>query len=173
MDESAEQKDLSKSVIEYQSLRLEIIERIKLRQQLTISSLLLTATLLGIGLGEPKIALIYPPLIVFIAFAWSQNDYSIQRMSKYIRANFENLNPENYGWENYVANKRLNKLRFIVISHNGLFVITQVMAIIIGVLGSLKSGIIDLESWLLIIIDIICVLVILLFIVLSHKTSNN
>jgi hypothetical protein len=167
MNEFTEEQESSpsKSITEYQYLRLEAIERIKLRQQITIGTLILAATLLGIGVSQPKIALIYPPLIVFLALAWAQNDYSIHRISYYIRTHFENLNPERYGWENYVASKRLNRFRVVVLSHNGLFIITQIMAIIIG---SLNSNTTTLEFWLLITLDMIGIILILLIVKFSQ-----
>ena len=163
MNEFNEEKESSqpKSITEYQYLRLEAIERIKLRQQITIGTLIFAATLLSIGVSQPKIALIYPPLIVFLALAWAQHDYSIQRISYYIRTHFEDLDPEHYGWENYVASKRLNRFRVVVLSHNGWFIITQIMAIIIGALNSNTTTI---EFWLLITLDIIGIILLLLIV---------
>jgi hypothetical protein len=60
------------------------------------------------------------------------------------------------------ANKKLNSWRFVVLSHTGIFIFTQLMAIGIGLLRTLPIVLNPLE-WILLMIDFLSILVVMQF----------
>ncbi|HQV64465.1 MAG TPA: hypothetical protein PKV19_10720, partial [Anaerolineales bacterium] len=71
------------------------------------------------------------------------------------------------GYETYVQrvrsnNKKLGAWRFVVISHTGIFIFTQLMAVGIELLKSMPIVLTPLE-WVLLVIDFVSILVVLLF----------
>lgn len=157
--------DLHGIDLEYNSLRSEILKRIELRQQIISITLTLAGIFLGFGLSTDTVALIYPPLAAFLAVAWAQNDFRIRDLAKYIRENLETV-PIGLRYETYVqhtraGNKRLSAWRFVVISHNGIFLLTQVMAICIELFKTTPLVITPLE-WVLLGIDGIAIIAVLI-----------
>ena len=147
--------------MEYASLRSEILKRIEMRQQIVSVTLTLAGIFLGVGIGTQSVALVYPPLATFLAFGWAQNDFRIRDLAKYIRERIETAMP-GVAYESYVQEKRgrsagLGSWRFVVLSHGGIFLSTQVMAIGIG----LASFAFDALAWALIGIDIVAALVVI------------
>ncbi|NOT06082.1 MAG: hypothetical protein HOP27_15930 [Anaerolineales bacterium] len=158
--------DLHGVDLEYNSLRGEILKRIELRQQIISITLTLAGIFLSFGLSTDTVALIYPPLAAFLSIAWAQNDFRIRDLATYIRENLETV-PIGLGYETYVQrarskNKKLGAWRFVVISHTGIFIFTQLMAVGIELLKSMPIVLTPLE-WVLIVIDFISILVVLLF----------
>ena len=158
--------DLHGVDLEYNSLRGEILKRIELRQQIISITLTLAGIFLSFGLSTDTVALIYPPLAAFLAIAWAQNDFRIRDLATYIRENLETA-PIGLGYETYVQrvrsnNKKLGAWRFVVISHTGIFIFTQLMAVGIELLKSMPIVLTPLE-WVLLVIDFISILVVLLF----------
>lgn len=119
--------------LEYTTLRNEILKRIELRQQIIAVALTLAGVFLGVGVTKEIVVLIYPPLATFLAFGWAQNDSRIRSAAKYIRENieprlglgFEKSNQE----ERKIHSSKLGSWRFIVVSHGGIFLASQLMAI--------------------------------------------
>ena len=158
--------DLHGVDLEYNSLRGEILKRIELRQQIISITLTLAGIFLSFGLSTGTVALIYPPLAAFLSIAWAQNDFRIRDLATYIRENLETA-PIGLGYETYVQrvrsnNKKLGAWRFVVISHTGIFIFTQLMAVGIELLKSMPIVLTPLE-WVLLVIDFISILVVLLF----------
>ena len=158
--------DLHGVDLEYNSLRAEILKRIELRQQIISITLTLAGIFLSFGLSTDTVALIYPPLAAFLSIAWAQNDFRIRDLATYIRENLETA-PIGLGYETYVQrvrsnNKKLGAWRFVVISHTGIFIFTQLMAVGIELLKSMPIVLTPLE-WVLLVIDFISILVVLLF----------
>ena len=152
--------------LEYNSLRGEILKRIELRQQIISITLTLAGIFLSFGLSTDTVALIYPPLAAFLSIAWAQNDFRIRDLATYIRENLETA-PIGLGYETYVQrvrsnNKKLGAWRFVVISHTGIFIFTQLMAVGIELLKSMPIVLTPLE-WVLLVIDFVSILVVLLF----------
>jgi hypothetical protein len=147
--------------MEYASLRGEILKRIEMRQQIVSVTLTLAGIFLGVGLTTESVTLVYPPLAMFLAFGWAQNDFRIRDLAKYIRERLEIESP-NIGYETYVhdqrgENKGLGSWRFVVLSHGGIFLFTQLMAIGIG----LSNFAFDALTWILLGIDIITSLIVI------------
>lgn len=118
---------------EYAALRNEILKRMELRQQLIAGTLTLAGVFLSVGLVKDLVALIYPPLAAFLALAWAQNDFRLKSAAKYIR---EKLEPVlGLRWETWVQEQReagreeLGSWNFIVASHGGIFLLTQLLAV--------------------------------------------
>ena len=158
--------DLHGVDLEYNSLRGEILKRIELRQQIISITLTLAGIFLSFGLSTDTVALIYPPLAAFLSIAWAQNDFRIRDLATYIRENLETA-PIGLGYETYVQrvrsnNQKLGAWRFVVISHTGIFIFTQLMAVGIELLKSMPIVLTPLE-WVLLVIDFISILVVLLF----------
>ena len=158
--------DLHGVDLEYNSLRGEILKRIELRQQIISITLTLAGIFLSFGLSTDTVALIYPPLAAFLSIAWAQNDFRIRDLATYIRENLETA-PIGLGYETYVQrvrsnNKKLGAWRFVAISHTGIFIFTQLMAVGIELLKSMPIVLTPLE-WVLLVIDFVSILVVLLF----------
>jgi hypothetical protein len=123
--------------IEYSSLRSEILKRIELRHQFMSITLTIAGVFLGIGVTTAAIALVYPPLAAFLAIGWAQNDLRIRDLATYIRERLEASTP-GLDWETYVQDlreeTRMRSWRFLVLSHGGVFLFTQGMAIVLGLL---------------------------------------
>ena len=158
--------DLHGVDLEYNSLRGEILKRIELRQQIISITLTLAGIFLSFGLSTDTVALIYPPLAAFLSIAWAQNDFRIRDLATYIRENLETV-PIGLGYETYVQrvrsnNKKLGAWRFVVISHTGIFIFTQLMAVGIELLKSMPIVLTPLE-WVLLVVDFVSILVVLLF----------
>jgi hypothetical protein len=160
-------------IIEYKSLREELLKRIELRQHvvqinLTIASLILSYGIIqrvqdinsGQGVATPEVALIYPPIAALLGLGWAQIEDRIQNISAFIRLRIERNIPD-LCWETYMDEFRKGDLfteqskftkkgkihdielinisdqlgKFsssILLSHGGVFIMTQIMAIYIG-----------------------------------------
>jgi hypothetical protein len=152
---------------EYKYLKDEMLKRIELRQQIAAVTLTLAGIFLGVGINTESVALVYPLLAMFLAFGWAQNDYRIRESAKYIRENIENLIP-GLNYETYVQQQRikgggLGSWRFVVLSHGGVFLGTQLMAIGIELL----KFTFNLLEWGLVVVDVIAVLVVVWLMVQS------
>jgi len=141
---------------EYSALRSEILKRIEMRQQLISITLTLAGIFLSFGLANEMVTLVYPPLAMFLAFGWAQNDFRIRRMALYIRENLESLkiglNYESTMDIDRQTDSSLATWRFIVISHSGIFLFTQIMAVGIDILQSglqftpLRTGLLIIDA---------------------------
>lgn len=150
---------------EYSAMRAEILTRIQLRQKISASTLTLSGVLLGIGFQHPQVALLLPPLATFLAFAWAQNDERIREISRYIREHIEPKIP-NARWESWLRENRskhgLSRWRYIVLSHGGIVLFTQLFSLYIGLiwlLGTKETINIDekLLGWMLVSASIISI----------------
>jgi hypothetical protein len=126
--------------LEYSALRDEILRRIELRQQFVSITLTIAAAFLGFGLNQDTLTLVYAPLAMFLTLGWAQNDYRIRSISAYIR---ESIEPYvKFGWETKTQRDRdmhrssLGSWRPVVVSHGGIFLLTQLMATVIGAVQS-------------------------------------
>jgi len=121
--------------MEYAALKSEALQRIGLRQQLISITLTITGVMLSFGMNNGLIALIYPPLALFLVTTWIQNDARIRDAAKYIREEIEPKFPGLY-WETYIQKEREHsknaKRQRTILSHGGIFVFTQLIAILVG-----------------------------------------
>ena len=145
----------------YSTVREEILKRIELRQQILSFTLTIAGAFLAVGLTTASVALIYPALAMFLAVGWSQNDYRIRDLAYYLRTCIE-PHLDNLGWETHMHSLRAqsegrSSFRYIVVSHGGAFLLTQMMAIVIGL--SNFAG--DPVEYVLLILDVLSILVVL------------
>ena len=152
--------------LEYSSLREEILKRIELRQQLISITLTLAGLFLSFGLTTELVPLIYPPIAAFLAIGWAQNDGHIGYIAAYIREHIEKpSNGLDYGLhfetvteDNRKKDKKVGWGRFIVMSHSGLFLLTQAMAVGVEIAKSPSLPYPPLK-WILLAIDLISIVV--------------
>lgn len=161
MPDLPDEKAIENIKLEYSALRAEIVQRIGLRQQLLAITFTITGVILGFGVSNGPIALILPPLILFLVIAWTQNDTRIRDAAVHIRDNIEPKVP-GLEWETVVQtdrekNKNL-KWRRTVLSHGGVFVFVQLIAILIGYI-QFGSSLLEI---LLLVIDIVSVIITIL-----------
>lgn len=121
---------------EYSALRSEILKRMDMRQQMLTFTLVIAGTVLSFGVQEdisPMVLLLYPILALFLASAWMQSDTRIWDVAEYIKKHIEpNLGGAN--WESYVFNKnRTRKVRPLEITAVGVFLITEVLAVVLAI----------------------------------------
>jgi hypothetical protein len=123
--------------LEYTALSNEILKRIELRQQIVSMTLLFFGTFLGLALtSENKsLLLVYPPIAMFLAVGWSQNDFRIREIGSYIKEFVEK--PIGMKWRKYFHNKNKHEfgfaIPFISIAHSGFFFFTQILSIILWI----------------------------------------
>jgi hypothetical protein len=138
MPQSSSKKniDIGRGIeVEFNVLREEVLKRIELREHITQITLGLAGAFLGVGLANPAVVFIYPTLSIFLAAGWAQNDIRIRQIGSYIH-NFLEPSLPGLGWESY--RRELEKLtrfgpwQFVLLSHGGIFAVTQIMAIGVG-----------------------------------------
>ncbi len=148
--------------LEYNALRAEILKRIELRQQIIAITLTIAGVFLGVGIGNKAVALVYPPIAYFLAVGWAQNDLKIRDLAIYIRERIEKRVPF-LGWETEQQKRREQtqgrQWRFIILSHSGIFIFTQFVAMLIAVFGFTVSPVSPVE-WVLLGVDVLAVLLV-------------
>jgi hypothetical protein len=144
----SDEQILATKLKEYEALRSEILKRIDMRQNIIYITLVVAGAFLSGGLLQmdkdkvafagPSVSFIYPPIAACLALAWVQVDYRIRDLSHYVRVYLEKYTPGLW-WETYLAVIRKkckkferNSWRNLVLAHGGVFLLTQIMALIIG-----------------------------------------
>lgn len=170
MDAVAAREELTieNVALEYNSLRGEILKRIELRHQHIVIAMTVAGVFLGVGVTTSAVALIYPPLAVFLAIGWAQNDLRIRDLSTYIRERLEAAVPV-LQWETSMQRARAASRgwnwRYVILAHGGIFVFTQFMAIVIGLF---RFGYTAIE-WLLLAVDVVAVVMVLWIVSRPHR----
>ena len=158
--------------LEYNALRSEILTRIELRQQLIGITLALAGVFLSLALTVEAVALIYPPLAMFLALGWARNDDGIREIALYIRERLERM-PVGLGYETYMQQRRAERKgprawRLGASSHSGVFLLTQIMAV--GIELS-KDTPFTLLKWVLLPIDVVSIAIVLVVIKQALRRS--
>lgn len=123
--------------LEYQKLRDEIVSRIETRSQTILGVVTLAGILYAFGIENqnPAVVFMYPIISLFLAASWSQNDISIKLLGKYIRDEIEPQMP-GIRWQAWrKANSKSTTvygIRLTSLSAAGVFIITQAVALLIG-----------------------------------------
>lgn len=106
--------------LEYAALREEINTRIGQRHQLLLAVVTASAVLFGLNLSEkwiPATLCLLPPINLFLAAAWLENEMRIRQLGHYIRMTFESRKeddsgPRFPGWETCLtANEAVTQAR--------------------------------------------------------------
>ncbi|MGD2026314.1 MAG: hypothetical protein PVI99_00740 [Anaerolineales bacterium] len=136
MAEQIDEKTIENMKLEYNALRNEIVERIGLRQQMLSITLTVTGVVLGFGVTNGTIALILPPLILFLVSAWAQNDLRIRDAAIHIREEIE-AHVDGLQWEARIQEERektkSRNWRRTLLSHGGIFISAQLIAVLVGI----------------------------------------
>lgn len=101
----------TEALAEYAALRNEIVKRIEIRHQLLVLMLAAFGILLPLGVEKEVVEalLIYPLLVLCMAFEWMHIDVRIGEMGEYIKYHMEArpFPPHGYPfWETYLEGKR-------------------------------------------------------------------
>lgn len=148
--------------LEYNALRAEILKRIDLRHQMLSIALTVAGVFLGIGVTNGTIALIYPPLAVFLMAAWAQNDRRIYILATDLRHNAEPALGLAYEMRMNTSREgeRDRGWRQTILSHGGVFLFTQLIALGVGLLSVLPTRAFSLLTIGLLVLDGIAVIVV-------------
>lgn len=125
------------SELEYTSIRAEILKRIELRQQLMSITLTLAGAFIGFGVSNTLLSLVYPALAVLLAMLWVQNDIRSRQLGKYIQSIESSGSIPGLGWESFFRQEKESETRLgswplSVIAPGGTFLVTELMAIGVG-----------------------------------------
>jgi len=157
--------------LEYNALRNEIVKRIELRQQIVAITLTIAGLLMGLGITNKALALIYPPLAYFLAVGWAQNDLRIRDIADYIRERMEK-HTSILNWETAVHEERAatngKQVRFAILSHTGTIIATQVIAMLIALFGFTVVPVSPIE-WVLLGVDVLAVLLVIRLAFLARR----
>ena len=126
-------------IAEYTALREELLKLTDMQHQLLAITLLSFGTLVGAGIqfSNTEIILIYPIVAVFLAACWFNHAYGIDMLGHYIQKHIEDtVGTNNIGWENHSRYKSIPHSIIAFLGARGIFVITQIIAIIVGTSGN-------------------------------------
>ncbi len=143
-------------IAEYTALREELLKLTDMQHQLIAITLISFGTLVGGGIQfhNTSIILTYPIVAMFLAACWFNHAYGIDMLGHYIQKHIEDaVGINNIGWENHSRNKSIPHAIIAFLGARGIFVITQVIAIIVGTSGT------DLFSVPLLLIAVISTIV--------------
>jgi hypothetical protein len=118
---------------EYKSLRDETLKRVEFRYQIFSLTLIIAGSLLTVGTadnGPRTVLLIYPILSFFFSASFVYNSMLLVQIGAYIRDIIEESNAVNLGWAKYLKTRYGAIEPFEIISTYGLFLGTQVVALI-------------------------------------------
>jgi hypothetical protein len=142
---------------EYTALRDEILKRMDIEHQLATFTLLMFGTILGIGV-QYRIApliLLYPTLALFPSIGWSHTDYMTMLIGTYIKEQIEAKRTDNTGWEQFWPIHGHSRYYWAM---KGIFISTQVLAIVIGVvIGGLNPTLVPLSAPLMIVLQCVAI----------------
>jgi F0F1-type ATP synthase assembly protein I len=157
-------------LVEYCSLREEIVKRIELEYQILYITLFIFSTMCGFALANKASILIlpYPIICVLLTSAWVNSDFSIFHLAEYIKNHIEaKIGEETTGWEHYLTAKKPFLLS--TLSVGGTFVSTTLIAIVIGI-SLAKFGTFTI---ILLVLDIIGLIYINIIILRFHFIRKN
>jgi hypothetical protein len=158
--------------LEYNCLRAEILKRIELRQNLMSISLTIAGVTMGFGMTNAQIAFVFPPIALFLAILWSQNDIRSGEIDDYLQQ-FEGVDT-GYGWVSHYKNKKSKAtnwmgLSFSVLGPGGTFFMTELMTIGIALVKFTSNRL----NWGLLITDMVALLLTISLITLTQLTRRR
>ena len=119
----------------YEQLHAEITARLELRQNIVTFTLIVAASLFGLGLQNWTSAvtvLCYPVLALFLGLMWSQHDTKIGQIAAYLRQLEDEWLSGYQGWERWRRQHFQVKHYHIEIPAKGVFLVSEVLAMVIG-----------------------------------------
>lgn len=135
---------------EYSSLREELLKRVEIRQNTVALIVTAAGVLLGFSITTPALSLLFPPLSLFLCVMWAQNDIRALQITDYLQS-LENEQTK-LGWTTFYKKVQgsgsfLSGVPFSVVAPGGIFILTSVMALAIGLSKWPTSR---LYTWLLV-----------------------
>jgi hypothetical protein len=122
-------------IAEYTALREELLKLTDMQHQLIAIALVAFGALVGAGVQSTNTSIIltYPILAVFLASCWFNHAYGIDMLGDYIQKHIEDtVGTNNIGWENHSRKDSIPHAVIAFLAARGIFVVTQIIAIIIG-----------------------------------------
>jgi len=124
---------------EYNALRTDVMQRMEIRHQMVSLALITAGTLFTFGLQKDaptSILFVYPILACFITGIWAHNVIFTKKIVFYIRDNIESK-LHGIKWETSSEKERFSLSSLSgVISTSGVFLTTQIIAVVLGFLKS-------------------------------------
>jgi len=166
-------------IAQYEALRSEIHQRLDQRQQLLTYTLVGAASFFSIGI-QPGISeltiLCYPVLAFFQACAWGQHDNRIRQINGYLQGvedqHLETLGP---GWESYRQilwkKKRKSFSDHVSLPAQGLFIGSELLALVIGLARFVVSP--QMIPVFVSLIAVDCLVMLLTLLVLSSSRAKK
>lgn len=131
---------------QYSTARDELLKRLEIQQKVIEMTITAATALLGIALAKNElaaVALLYPPIAACLAINWYKVEVRILWLKDYINENIERNKEYELpiiGWVEYSRKRNLNSFDkwfySNTVSHGFIFIFTQSMAVIIGLIGS-------------------------------------
>ena len=136
-NDSIQDKFIVSANEEFNSLRQEILNRIGYDFMLLNIHLTISGVLLGFGINNSLVALILPPISLFLVFAKKTNTENYLKISNYLSENYS-LDNTGTNWE--VFNQKFSKpikgfkIQRVIsgIGMIGIFITPSIIAIILG-----------------------------------------
>lgn len=125
----------------YEQLHAEINQRLDLRQTIVTFTLLVAASLFGLGLqswANAVTVLCYPILALFLSHIWGQHDLKIGQIAAYLRQIEDDLLGNYPGWERWRRQHFQVKHR-LEIPAKGVFLASEILAMLIGLARFLST----------------------------------
>lgn len=126
--------DLTQLIVaEYNNLRSEIVQLIRLQFQVTTATMVAFGAILSVGFQARNAAviLIYPLLSLLLGIVWLFKAHMITRIAAYIRVGIEDrVGHQNLGWEHFVQDTPLPRGRFAHWGLRAIFPVTSIVAIV-------------------------------------------
>lgn len=174
-------------VAQYEALRGEVGQRVDLRQQILTFTLIVASTLFGLG-GQGWVSslalLCYPLLALFLAGAWQQHDLRIGQIVLFLREqehdNLGSASWETYRWRTFAHQNKhvLSHSRWrgsVALPSSGIFLVTQLLAMGIGISHTLPISPENLSMVILIVCLIIAdaIAMLLTAYMLRHRRARD
>ncbi len=152
-------------IAEYSALRQEILARSQAQNQIITISLLVSGTLLTLGLTHERGSsafLVLPAILFFLALGWSRHDLVIKRIGGYQRYCIESR-VCGIGWEEFLQKVRTNRETSLkhgagAVHVRGLFVTMEVLALTLA-LSEPTLGLITFDAapqaWVLFVVSLL------------------
>ena len=121
------------SEIQYEMIRVEAIERIRMRQGIILGLSIFFATLSGFSFQESHLLVfLYPISALVVSVVWGQHHIRIGILASFLQQYYEKPFPLDYSWEEFMSAERNRSHRLfhdVRFSHGAVIFATQFLAI--------------------------------------------
>lgn len=161
----------------YEQLHSEINQRMDLRQGILTFTLLVAASLFGLGLqswANAVTVLCYPILALFLAQVWAQHDLKIGQIADYLRQIEDDLLGSYLGWERWRRQHYQVKHYHIELPARGVFLASELLAMVIGLARFLEqnTSLVSTILFILLIVGDLAALVLTALAIKHHRVRN-